>query len=121
MGAVQLSIILALALLLLIDSSRAAASLLLGGLCCLVPNLLFARRFFSYRYARQLKQVVQAFYRGEVFKMVLIGLLSIFVFVTVRIEPLFFFLGFIVAQVTLWVGSGMYLSKQVSKQNVVHS
>lgn len=111
MGAVQLSIILALALLL-IDSSRAAASLLLGGLCCLVPNLLFAHRFFSYRYARQLKQVVQAFYRGEVFKMVLIGLLSIFVFVTVRIEPIFFFLGFIVAQVTLWVGSSVWFTKR---------
>lgn len=102
MIATQMGVVIFFAFLLLFDSTKAAYSLLLGGFCCLIPNFIFARQLFARQGATQVKRAVKTFYRGEVFKLALISLLSVMVFIWVAIAPLYFFGGFLIAQLAFW-------------------
>lgn len=86
-------------LLFLMRSKDAAISALAGGLICAIPNAYFIHKAFLYSGARQVTQVLQSFYQGGMWKMVLtaIGFAAAFKL----IQPLDFlalFITFVVVQ-----------------------
>ena len=101
--AIQTLVVVLLSLLFLFSSRQSAYSVLLGGFCSVLPSIYFAYRLFRYVGARMAKQAVGAFYFGEVVKLAMIALLSILVFKFIPIQPLSFFVGFIVAQLAFWI------------------
>jgi ATP synthase protein I len=50
---------------------RLMYSIILGGAICVIPNLLFAWRFFAHSGSQAIQQVARAFYLGEMGKFVL--------------------------------------------------
>lgn len=67
----QLGLTCICALLFLLRSQEAAISALAGGLICAIPNAYFIHKTFMYTGARQVKEVLQSFYQGGTWKMLL--------------------------------------------------
>ena len=89
-------------LALLFLSRTAALSAVLGGLVSVVPNAYFARQLFQYQGARQARQIVNRFYKGEAMKLLLTVVLFAMVFKWATILPLVFFLVYITTQMVFW-------------------
>ena len=89
-------------LALLFVSRTAAISAGLGGLVSVVPNAYFARQLFQYQGARQARQIVNRFYKGEAIKLLLTVVLFAMVFKWATILPLVFFLVYITTQMVFW-------------------
>ncbi len=87
---------------LLVSSVQAAVSVLLGGLVSIIPNMYFARMLFKYHGAQAARKIVNSFYKGEAIKMLLTVSLFALVFKSLKVVPLAFFAGFIVAQLLIW-------------------
>lgn len=101
--AFQLAVSALIALIaLVVNGAMASLSALLGGLICVVPNVYFVRQLFKYKGARAAKQIVNGFYKGEALKLLLTIALFVLVFKLIRINPLFFFMAFIAAQMVFW-------------------
>lgn len=83
---------------------RAAYSALLGGLAALLPNLYFARRFLAPAPGRPAREILRAFYWGEVGKLTLTVLIfaAAFGWLNAAFAPLF--ITFIAALAVHWVG-----------------
>lgn len=81
----------------------ACASVWVGGLTCALPQLYFARRFFSATGALAVKPIVRGMYRAEMIKLLLTGLLFLVVFKTLPIDVLAFFVGFVLTQFAAWI------------------
>lgn len=111
--AIQASLILILSLLFLLASIKAAYSVFLGGACCVLPSIYFAFKLFKYIGARMAKKAIAAFYLGEVVKLIMVAVLSVLVFKFVAILPLYFFIGFIVAQFVFWIAPNILLQQQM--------
>ena len=109
--AIQAAIVFILALAFTFISFKAAYSVILGGLCCVLPSIYFARKLFQYMGARMAKQAIRAFYFGELVKLLLIAILSIVVFKFIAIEPLAYFLGFIIAHLAFWIAPNFLLRR----------
>ena len=84
-------------------SYHAAYSALLGALVAIIPNAVFARRFFQYQGAQVARQIVKSFYVGEGLKIALSMLLFIMVFTIYKVLPLLFFLTYITIIMTHWL------------------
>ena len=80
----------------------------LGGAVCIIPTLYFSRKLFKHRGARQAKKIVRAFYAGEAIKIALSIVLFSLVFMTVTIDPLAFFITFIVVQCMHWFAPWLF-------------
>ena len=77
-------------------------SVFLGGFVCILTTYLFARLMFSVSDARALKQVLSAFYRAEVLKIVAV---TLFFFVAIKflnVNFLPFLTAYIGVQLTTW-------------------
>lgn len=82
----------------------AAISAALGGLAAVLPSLYFAYRFFAATYARQVGRIIQAFYWGELTKIVLSAVLVILISrCWPKMALLPFFSGFVVAFLGFWL------------------
>ena len=68
---VQLGLSAIAALLFLLRGPEAAISALAGGLISAIPNAYFVYKAFMYTGAQHLKNVLQNFYQGGMWKMVL--------------------------------------------------
>lgn len=90
---IQLSLTLVSSLLFLIRSQDAAISALAGGLICAIPNAYFIYKAFLYSGASQTQQVLQSFYQGGTWKMVLTAIG--FAAAIKLIQPLDFFALFV--------------------------
>ncbi|NVK36329.1 MAG: ATP synthase subunit I [Gammaproteobacteria bacterium] len=90
---VQFALTFTCALLFLLRSQDAAISALAGGLICAIPNAYFIHKAFMYTGARQVENVLQSFYQGGTWKMLLtaVGFAAAFKL----IQPLDFFALFI--------------------------
>jgi len=71
---IQIALTLLCSLLFLMRSQDAAISALAGGLICAIPNAYFIYKAFLYTGARQVEHVLQSFYQGGTWKMVLTGI-----------------------------------------------
>lgn len=110
---VQLSIALILAVFCAVAfNGRSAISALLGGLVCLIPNAYFAIKLFKYQGARAAKQIVNDFYKGEAFKIVLSLVLFTLIFIFLKISPLAFFISYISIHMTHWFTPWIIINKQ---------
>lgn len=89
-----------------------ALSFFLGGLCCVIPNLFFAVRFFGKSGAIDARNILSGFYRAEITKLILTGAMFwlIFSFIPVTIMPIF--VGFSIAQLAFWVSLILLSSKR---------
>ncbi|WP_285762571.1 ATP synthase subunit I [Biformimicrobium ophioploci] len=101
---VQLLLTLAAALALLAFDTVAARSVLLGGLLCAVPNAYFGFYAFRHSGARNTREVLKGFQRGEAgkFALTLAGFAA--VFATVRpLNALLLFIAFGVCTLLQWL------------------
>lgn len=89
-------------LLLCLYGSREATSALLGGLVALLPSALFAKKLFAHQGARAAKQIVRNFYLGEALKIMTSVALFALVFLFYEVNPLAFFVTYIVVVMTIW-------------------
>jgi len=104
---IQLGLTLVCALLFLLRSQDAAISALAGGLICTIPNAYFIYKAFLYSGASQIKYVLQSFYQGGTWKMLLtaVGFAAAFKL----IKPLDFLALFVTFLVVLCVN--VFVSK----------
>lgn len=110
---VQLGITLFLAALCaIVFNINAGSSALLGGLVCIIPNAYFAYKLFKHQGARAAKQIVNSFYKGEAFKLILSIFLFTAVFRLCRITPLAFFASYILVLMTHWFAPWIIVNKQ---------
>jgi ATP synthase protein I len=99
------------ALCAMLFNINAGISALLGGMVCIIPNAYFASKLFKYQGARAAKQIVNSFYKGEAFKIVLSIFLFTAVFVLCRITPLAFFASYILVMMTHWFAPWIIVNK----------
>lgn len=100
---IQLIIVLLIALILSIFSGyKNAISALLAGVTALLPSLFFARSLFRHSGAHSARAIVKSFYVGEALKIVTSIFLFTAVFIFFRVNPLVFFVTYIVVVLTHW-------------------
>lgn len=80
----------------------AGYSALLGAWVCLCSGWLFATIFFKHHGAKNAKKILNAFYMGEVFKLLLTGACFAVIFASIEVKGLHFFGGYITTQMTYW-------------------
>ena len=73
---------------------NSAKSALVGGFIGIIPNIIFALKAFRYAGARSAKKVVESFFSGVKFKMVLTALLFALAFKFLVLLPIPFFVMF---------------------------
>jgi ATP synthase protein I len=89
-------------------------SVLAGGLAYGLPNLFFVWRVFRYAGAQQMTQFAAAFFAGEMFKLILSGILFVLVVKYLPVSLLSVLVGFIGAIVSFWIVCMWQFSKQDS-------
>jgi ATP synthase protein I len=80
-----------------------AASVLSGGLLWLVPNWVFAWVWLGYFKASAASRLVTLFYVAEVIKLVLIGLLFVFMLKYLHPSMVGCLIGMVCAQIAAWL------------------
>ena len=109
----QISFVVFIAVALALFFGRLTGlSFFYGGLVNLLPSLYFAKKMFQYRGARNAQKIVKGFYRGEAVKIIVTIALFAVIFKFMSIEPVVFFSGFIVAQLSFWVAPFFFKNKQ---------
>lgn len=111
----QALVVLLIAAGWLFGGLREALSALLGGAACVLPSLYFARRFFATTSAREAKQIIKAFYLGEVIKLALSAILVVLIVMFIPVVILPFITGFVGAQFGFW------LAPMVTKTDAIKS
>lgn len=96
--------LVALPWLLVFYKQNEVVSFLFGGLICIAANVLMYRRVFTYFGANAAQQIVKAFYWGQALKMVLTATAFGVAIKIKNIEPLWLFVGYLVAQSGFWLG-----------------
>ncbi|MGS2723506.1 ATP synthase subunit I [Porticoccus sp. GXU_MW_L64] len=92
---IQLLILALLSLAVLPVDSRLAASAAVGGLIQIIPHAWFTRQAYRYTGARQVRNIVNAMYRGESGKILLSAALFAVVFKRFEwVEPVALFTSF---------------------------
>jgi len=102
-------VILALSLFV-INGTQAGYSALLGGATWILPNLYFTHKVFIIRPA---KELIAAFYRAEVIKLLLSGLLFVLVIKYLPVTALLVLLAYLLAQIVFWLTILFYLGLKV--------
>lgn len=96
---VQLGLTFTVAALFLMRSPDAAMSALAGGFIYTLPNAYFIYKAFLHTGARQVHRVLQSFYQGGTWKMVLIAMGFALAFTLIKpLDVLALFTGFVVVQ-----------------------
>lgn len=80
-----------------------AASAGIGGAIVILPELLFIAIYFRRTYARAARKVVNAFYIGEIAKLLFTTGLFTLAFQWSKLRPVPLFIVFIVTQMTFWL------------------
>lgn len=78
-------------------------STLLGGLAWVIPNLYFAYKVFSNMRPDASNAIMKNFYLAEFNKLALTALLVVLIVKYVKIDVLFFFIGYMVVQISFWL------------------
>ena len=90
----------------------AALSAIIGGVVCVLPNAFFARQLFRYSGARAARQIVNGFYKGEAYKLMLSVSMFALVFKYLAIQPKVFFVAYIAAQSMFWLAPLIVVNKR---------
>lgn len=87
----------------LIQNIAAAKSLLLASLVVILPNCLFLYQYFKNKDNRTPQQIVKAFYKGEVIKLIGTTILLILIFNFCQVNAIIFFSSYIVLLFCHWL------------------
>lgn len=99
----QFAVFLVLSLLFLFKGFNEFYAFLLGGISALLPVFLFAWFLFSNIKPSNARKMINAFYIGELCKMVLMALLLVICFKWLSFLPAQTFFGFTIATFLNWV------------------
>lgn len=102
-----MTLVVTMALLFFKDNTD-ASGFLLGGLISVVPTYIFARRLFLESSARQVKKILMRFYLGELYKLLLIGIMFVVIMRLELVRPLVLILGFVTAQLSVFLAFILY-------------
>ncbi len=100
---IQGIVVIVVTLAALILGKIEAGSVLIGGIICIVPTAVFARWWFAYYKADDMKQLVKVFYLGELLKLALIGIMFVVFLYLFPIQILWCLAGYMSAQVAFWL------------------
>lgn len=92
-------------------------SVLVGGLSYGLPNLFFVWRVFRYSSAHEMTKFLVAFFTGEMFKLILCGILVLLIVKYLPVSLLSVIVGLAGAMVSFWVVCFWLFSKQVEKRS----
>jgi len=113
----QLVCVFAISLIALILSGKLSGmSVLAGGLAYGLPNLFFVAIVFQFTGAQQMTQFMAAFYAGEMFKLILSGILFVLVVKYLPVSLLSVVIGFVGAIVSFWIVSIWHFSRRNNTQ-----
>lgn len=101
--ALQMLTVVVTSLIWFYFSRLAAFSAFLGGISVVLPSLYLAWRLSSRSHARQIRQIVTAFYLGEAVKLVLTSALVILFIQLFMVSLGAFFCGFVIAELGVWL------------------
>jgi len=85
-----------------------AFSAFAGGMICILPNIYFAIKAFSYGGARAAKQIVRAFYLGEAIKIVMTAGLFALAYIALPVDIKIMLLTFICIQFMAWLAPWIF-------------
>jgi ATP synthase protein I len=94
------------------NHSSAAASVLVGGLVSSLPQMFFGWLLFRGARIITSKETVRRVYRGEMFKIALSVLLFAGVFCYLNIQPVVFFVTYIIVQMTVFFVPWVFINKK---------
>lgn len=116
---VQTLIILTLSLgFLLFDGEKSAYSVLLGGAVCIVPHLFFIKRMQAKISPRNRESFLRALYLNEIMKLVLVVGLVILSTETIKLAMIPYILGILVAQISIFLGSILFVMRLQTAEKV---
>ena len=101
-----------LALVYLCIDQQSGLSVVLGGSAAILPNIFFAWYFFNGSREKTPRQVVLAFYVGELVKLVLSIVLAILIFLMFKVKMTPFLVGLAVACFSVTFAVPFILMKQ---------
>lgn len=99
-------------ILFLVKGLNAGYSALLGCGIWALPNLYFAKKVLTDNIAQSAKQLAQLFYRAEITKLLLSGVLFVLVIKFLPINTLAVLGAYLVAQLTFMISIWLYLGLQ---------
>ena len=108
----QLGISSLLAVLLLLASTSLSTSFFCGAFVAILPNLGFGYLFFRRWRERSAKQIIISFYIGELGKLVLSGMLAIFLLKLFHMRLGMFIVGMAAAYIIFWVAAPLIMQRQ---------
>jgi ATP synthase protein I len=79
-----------------------AYSFLWGGCICILPTAYFARKLFAKTGAKATREIITAFYVGEIVKFIITIILFAITFKYFNVNKLALFIGYLVAQFAFW-------------------
>jgi len=94
------------------SDDRSTYSILVGGFICVIGNWFFIRQMFSKTGARSAKLIAKNLYLGEVGKVLLCSLLFVTTILFLHVQPLMFFVGYIIAQSCYWLSPLLFKSEK---------
>ena len=101
---IQMMITVLLSLVIMSSYGRdSGLSALLGGLTCFIPNIFFAHATFRYHGARNAKKIVNGFYKGGFYKLIMTAFMFGLFFTQSWVDARILILTFIMAQSAFWL------------------
>jgi ATP synthase protein I len=101
--AIPAGVVFVSAVCLLFYHSHASYSLCLGGITWVLPNLYFVSKAFSNMRPDALNKIMKNFFLAEFNKLALTALLAVLILKYIKVKILFFFIGYVIAQVVFWL------------------
>lgn len=101
-----------------VGNSTAMLSAILGGFVSILPTALFAGMLFRHHGARATKKIVSSFYRGEAAKIMFSMAMFAGVFSVFTVNPIVFFVTYILAQMIFWLVPVMTTSQQQNRPEI---
>lgn len=99
-------------LLLILQGFKTSYSFLLGGGIWAIPNLYFAYKVLTDNIVQSPKRLAQLFYRAEIIKLLLSGVLFVGVIKFLPVSTLAVLSAYLVAQLVFWLAIWCYLGIQ---------
>ncbi|MEM1243524.1 MAG: ATP synthase subunit I [Pseudomonadota bacterium] len=92
-----------------------AKSFIIGGAVSMIPSAIFSYCLFKEVQASAAARIIARFYLGELIKFVLIGVLFVLAIKNIELNLLLFIIGFIIAQMGMWLAPVMFIGKAGEK------
>lgn len=100
---IQLALSVVLAISFFIFWSEGAAwSAIAAMVCCVIPNLLFAKRVFAHNGARSAAKIMKSVYRGEMLKIFSTVILFVIAIAYFHAQFLPFMVTYVLSQLAYW-------------------